>query len=120
MYNYSVNVKYLDLKDEDKALDVFQSCFLEVFNITLNNFDRIDAILDTIYENIKDKSDFSKLLKIRKKLIYCKKDRDFMGLLFSYQSFEFFHAYLNDCKNNKINEENLEKLIKSLEYLGKN
>lgn len=116
MYNYDVNVKYLDKPDGE----LYQTYFLKVFGINEFNFEKLDPILDIIYENVKDLKQFEEVFKIKDYLIFCDSNRIFFGLLFAYHSFEYFHICLKELKEkNEITDDSINKLIKSLEYLKK-
>jgi len=118
MYNYDVEVKYLDKSNDG---ELYQEYFMKVFGIKDFNFEKFDPIMDTIYEKIKDLKKFDEVFKIKDYLIFCDSNRMFFGLLFAFHSFEYFHICLKELNEKKeITDESMNKLIKSLEYLKKN
>jgi len=118
MYNYDINVKYLDKSNDD---ELYKEYFLKVFDINEFDFESFDPILDSIYANVKDLKQFEEVFKIKDNLIFCDSNRIFFGLLFAYHSFEYFHICLKELKEkNEIADESINKLLKSLEYLKKN
>ncbi len=118
MYNYDVEVNYLDKSNDG---ELYQEYFLKVFNIDEYNFEKMDSTMDTIYEKVKDLKQFEEVFKFKDHIIFCDSDRIFFGLLFAYHSLEYFHVCLRELnEKNKITNESILKLIESLEYLKKN
>ena len=116
MYNYSINTTYLTL-DDDKQDTQYRKEYLSVFNLEKYDEDVIMNTVDTLYKTYKDNEQIKKLFSIGKEnCIYSLNDEMTFILMFSFESFHYFHKCLKELeRNNVISGETFDEIIKNLQ-----
>jgi len=119
MYNYSINTTYLDIEDEKQDTQ-YRKELLDVFNIIEYKHETIMTSIHSIFEKYgthKQVIDILKILIASEQRFPFEVDQEtaFM-MLFSFQNFYFFHNALCDLERNEnINPELYDKIIKNLQ-----
>ena len=116
MYNYSINTTYLTL-DDDKQDTQYRKEYLSVFNLEKYDEDVIMNTVDTLYKTYKDNEQIKKLFSIGKEnCIYSLNDEMTFILMFSFESFYYFHKCLKELeRNNVISDETFDEINKNLQ-----
>ena len=116
MYNYSINTTYLTL-DDDKQDTQYRKEYLSVFNLEKYDEDVIMNTVDTLYKTYKDNEQIKKLFSIGKEnCIYSLNDEMTFILMFSFESFHYFHKCLKEFeRNNVISDETFDEINKNLQ-----
>lgn len=115
IYNFDYNITY-HLFDHDKSDTQYRKELLDVFYLTVNEFDSINNKIDNLFQLIpKNNKKMNDILdKLSSKFFSEDKDFGFM-ILFSYDTFHIIHRLLqNFLKTNELNNEILQELEKNI------
>jgi len=116
MYNYSINTTYLTF-DDDKQDTQYRKEYLSVFNLETYDENVIMNTVDDLYKKYKDSPQIQKLfIDGKKNCVYSLNDEMTFILMFSFESFHYFHNCLKDLeRNNVISNKTFNEIIQNLQ-----
>jgi len=120
MYNLKINVEYDTTSDSNEELDKYRTLFLQCMNLKEFDNHKINEIYDNLLPKLEASEDFKHLFKLNWNYPVMDTNWTILLMMFSFQSFKYMHLCLLDFfTQEKIKEENINNLKKSLEYLVK-
>ena len=118
MYNYSINLTYLNLPDEKQDTQ-FRKELLDVFGVPEYHHKTFMTTIDTIYNKYKNNKQVEGILNEVKNNCRFPFELDqatAFTMMFSFENFYFFHNALGELeRNSKINEKLYNKIIQNLQ-----
>ena len=101
LYNTSLNIDYKNEKyNSQQKHEMFQKQFLKAFYIEMYDEKIIIKKMDQIYNDISNDNNMKKLfneIKKRNKIFpFDLSDKDMFSLLFSYDTFDLIHLFIQD------------------------
>ena len=112
MYTTDFVCTYQLMRDEEDSLLLYQFQFLQAFNLQEFSDDIINKTTEKLYEEFKENFYIKELMNKRNKVMVVLNKLELFRSYFGYDTFNMFHILLCSLINNeKVNEENYEKLI---------
>jgi len=119
LYNTSLNIDYKNEKyNSQQKHEMFQNQFLKAFYIEIYDEKIVIKKLDQIYNDISNDNNMKKLFnEIKKKnkiFPFDLSDKDMFSLLFSYDTFDLIHLFIQDFyEKDYITDETYNTFIKN-------
>lgn len=118
MYNYSINLTYLNLDDEKQDTQ-FRKELLDVFGVPEYHHKTIMTTIDTIYNTYKNNKQLVNILNEVKnnwRFPFELDQATAFTMMFSFDNFYLFHNILGELeRNSKINDTLYNKIIQNLQ-----
>jgi hypothetical protein len=115
MYNYSINLTYLDIDDNNQDTQ-YRKEYLNAFNIKQYDETIVMKTLNELYGKYKNNDQMKDLFKYRTNNIFSFNDEMFFTMCFAFETFYYFHKCLVDLNNNNtIDDYNYKKMIEILQ-----
>ena len=120
MYNYQIDVDYDTTSKSETELIKYRKFYLQAMNLKEFDNKQINTIFDDLLPKLENNEKFKKLFKLNWNYPILDTNFTILLMMFAFQSFKYMDLCLKDFFTiNKVSNENLEKLKKSLEYLVK-